>query len=321
MSMRKTIGVIGGSGLYQMSGQMSGEMAGLQGVTEVALDTPFGAPSDSYIVGELPEYGVRLVFLPRHGRGHRLLPGEVNYAANIHGLKQLGAEFVLSVSAVGSLREHIRPGHVILPDQFIDRTRGRRSTFFGDGVVGHVGFADPVCATLRRLAGEAAAQVVAQGPAAARPVEVHPSATHVVMEGPAFSTRAESLVYRSLGADTIGMTNPPEASSPREAELCYATARPVHRLRLLARGRGGGQRRSGGRGAAPKRRPGAKIIVATARLLAAAPPRSCPCSSAVKHAVMTAPDRISPAAYARLELIIGRYIKKPAAGPGAQPGS
>jgi 5'-methylthioadenosine phosphorylase len=319
--MRKTIGVIGGSGLYQMSGQMSGEMAGLQGVTEVALDTPFGAPSDSYIVGELPEYGVRLVFLPRHGRGHRLLPGEVNYAANIHGLKQLGAEFVLSVSAVGSLREHIRPGHVILPDQFIDRTRGRRSTFFGDGVVGHVGFADPVCATLRRLAGEAAAQVVAQGPAAARPVEVHPSATHVVMEGPAFSTRAESLVYRSFGADTIGMTNLPEAKLAREAELCYATlalctdydcwhedeaavsvdqvVAVLHRNVALAQ----------------------KIIVATARLLAAAPPRSCPCSSAVKHAIMTAPDRISPAAYARLELIIGRYIKKPAAGPGAQPGS
>ena len=314
MSMRKTIGVIGGSGLY--------EMAGLQGVTEVALDTPFGAPSDAYIVGELPEEGVRLAFLPRHGRGHRFLPGEVNYAANIHGLKQLGAEFVLSVSAVGSLREHIRPGHVILPDQFIDRTKGRRSTFFGDGVVGHVGFADPVCATLRQLAAEAAAQVVEQlaTPATGRPVTVHPSATHVVMEGPAFSTRAESLVYRSLGADIIGMTNLPEAKLAREAELCYATlalctdydcwrqdeaavsvdqvVAVLHRNVALAQ----------------------KIIRATARRLAAAPPRRCACASAVQHAIMTAPDRISPAAYARLELIIGRYIRPPA-GPGPQSGS
>jgi 5'-methylthioadenosine phosphorylase len=314
MSMRKTIGVIGGSGLY--------EMAGLQGVTEVALDTPFGAPSDAYIVGELPEEGVRLAFLPRHGRGHRFLPGEVNYAANIHGLKQLGAEFVLSVSAVGSLREHIRPGHVILPDQFIDRTKGRRSTFFGEGVVGHVGFADPVCATLHKLATEAAAQVVEQlgAPPTGRPVTVHPSATHVVMEGPAFSTRAESLVYRSLGADIIGMTNLPEAKLAREAELCYATLalctdydcwRPdeeavsvdqviavLHRNVALAQ----------------------KIIRSTARLLAAAPPRSCACASAVKHAIMTAPERILPAAYARLELIIGRYIRPPA-GTGPQSGS
>ncbi len=314
MSMRKTIGVIGGSGLY--------ELAGLSNVAEVALDTPFGAPSDAYIVGELPEDGVRLVFLPRHGRGHRFLPSEINYAANIYGLKQLGAEFVISVSAVGSLREHIRPGHVVLPDQFIDRTKGRRSTFFGDGVVGHISFADPICATLRGFAGEAALAAVRQAESGkAPPVLVHPSGTAVVMEGPAFSTRAESLGYRAQGADIIGMTALPEAKLAREAELCYATVAlctdydcwhedeaavsvdqvvaVLHRNVALAR----------------------QIVRQTAKLVAAAPARSCACTAAVRYAVMTAPEHILPAAYDRLEKIIGRYIQRPQPGPGATPGS
>jgi 5'-methylthioadenosine phosphorylase len=307
--MRKTIGVIGGSGLY--------ELAGLENLREIALATPFGSPSDAYMVGELPTEGVQLVFLPRHGRGHRLLPGEINYAANIYGLKQLGAEYVVSVSAVGSLREHIRPGDVVTPDQFIDRTKSRQSTFFGEGVVGHISFGDPVCPVLHKLLGKAAGQAVVQAAAQAgdKPPTVHPSGTHVVMEGPAFSTRAESLAYRALGADTIGMTNLPEAKLAREAELCYATLalatdydcwRPdeeavsveavvgvLKRNVALAR----------------------QIVRAVASLIAAAPPRSCACADAIKYAIMTAPDQISPEAYARLERIIGRYIKRPQPGP------
>src|SRR3569832_1088014 len=176
MSARKTIGVIGGSGLY--------ELAGLSGLHEEKLQTPFGDPSDAYLVGELGD--VRMVFLPRHGRGHRLLPSEINYAANIHGMKQLGVEFVISVSAVGSLKEHIHPGHVVVPDQFIDHTKGRRSTFFGGGVTGHVSFAEPLCPSLRKILIQAAVECGAS---------VHPSGTYVVMEGPAFSTRAESRLH------------------------------------------------------------------------------------------------------------------------------
>jgi 5'-methylthioadenosine phosphorylase len=305
MSMRKTIGVIGGSGLY--------ELPGIENLREVPVATPLGPPSDAYMVGELPAEGVQLIFLPRHGRGHRLLPGEINYAANIYGFKLLGAEYILSVSAVGSLREHIRPGDVITPDQFVDRTKARRSSFFGEGVVGHVSFADPVCSDLRKLLSRGAAQVAAQ--AGDQAPTVHPSGTHVVMEGPAFSTRAESLGYRALGADTIGMTNLPEAKLAREAELCYATLalatdydcwRPdeeavsvdavvavLQRNVALAR----------------------QIVRATASLIAAAPARTCRCESAVRHAIMTAPDHISPEAYARIERIIGRYVKNPRPAP------
>lgn len=292
MTPRKIIGVLGGSGLY--------EMAGLSSVREVAVETPFGAPSDAYIVGELGD--VRLVFLPRHGRGHRLLPSEINYAANLHGMKQLGVEYVLSVSAVGSLREHIRPGDVVVPDQFIDRTRGRRNTFFGGGVVGHVSFADPVCAGLRALLIEAAK---------AKGATVHDRGTYVVMEGPAFSTRAESHLYRSWGADVIGMTNLPEAKFAREAELCYATlalptdydcwreeeaAVSVDAVIAVLQ-----------RNVAMAR----EILRTTVEKIAEQPPRSCPCASAVRHALMTAPDNIPPEAYSRLELIIGRYLPRP----------
>lgn len=295
VSPRKIIGVLGGSGLY--------EMAGLSSVREVSVETPFGAPSDAYIVGELGD--VRLVFLPRHGRGHRLLPSEINYAANIHGLKQLGVEYVLSVSAVGSLREHIRPGDVVVPDQFIDRTRGRRNTFFGGGVVGHVSFADPVCAGLRGLLIDAARH---------KGAALHERGTYVVMEGPAFSTRAESHLYRSWGADVIGMTNLPEAKFAREAELCYATlalptdydcwraeeeAVSVDAVIAVLQ-----------RNVATAR----DILRATVEKIAELPPRSCPCSSAVRYALMTAPQKIPPEAYERLELIIGRYVPRPGTG-------
>ena len=200
----KIIGVIGGSGLY--------EMEGLTDVREVAVSTPFGEPSDAYITGTLN--GVKMVFLPRHGRGHRLLPSEVNYRANIYGMKMQGVGQIISVSAVGSLKEEIVPGHIVIPDQFIDRTKGlRKDTFFGNGIVAHAGFADPVCTALSdRL--ESAARIVG--------ATVHRGGTYICMEGPAFSTRAESFMYRGLGAAIIGMTNLTEAKLAREAEICYA---------------------------------------------------------------------------------------------------
>jgi len=198
------LGIIGGSGLY--------EMIGLEETREVRISTPFGEPSDAYATGVLR--GRRVAFLPRHGKGHRILPSELNYRANIHGFKALGADAIVSISAVGSLREHIRPGTVVVPDQFLDRTRGRISTFFGDGVVAHVSFADPFCAPLSRLLAISAREAGA---------EVHEGGTYVCMEGPQFSTRAESHLYRAWGGDIIGMTNLQEAKLAREAELCFTT--------------------------------------------------------------------------------------------------
>jgi 5'-methylthioadenosine phosphorylase len=200
------LGVIGGSGLY--------ELPGLADVERVRVRTPFGDPSDELVVGRLG--AVRLGFLPRHGRGHRLLPSELPFRANLYALKKLGATWVVAVSAVGSLREDIAPGHVVVPDQLIDRTRGRtdESTFFGRGVVAHVQFADPFCAPLSRAVA---------GAARGEGATVHEGGVYVCMEGPQFSTRAESNLYRSWGADVIGMTNLQEAKLAREAEICFAT--------------------------------------------------------------------------------------------------
>lgn len=199
-----SIGVIGGSGLY--------EIDGLTDIEEVALATPFGEPSDSFVVGRLGD--VRMVFLPRHGRGHRISPSEINYRANIWGMKRLGVNRILGVGAVGSLREDIPPGDFVAVDQFIDRTRHRADTFFEGGVVAHVMFGDPVCASLRATLRDSATEA---GP------KVHDGGTYVCMEGPQFSTRAESQMYRGLGAHVIGMTNLQEAKLAREAEICYAT--------------------------------------------------------------------------------------------------
>lgn len=202
------LGVVGGSGLYQMDA--------LEDAETVELQTPFGRPSGPFMVGRLPRAKstpVKAVFVPRHGPGHRLLPGEINYRANVHGLKQLGVTHMLSVSAVGSLREEIVPGDVVFVDQLIDRTKGRDATFFGDGVVGHVQFGEPTDGRLRGLAIEASRRAGAA---------VHERGTLVVMEGPAFSTRAESELYRSWGAHVIGMTALPEAKLAREAEMGYA---------------------------------------------------------------------------------------------------
>ncbi|MBI4199728.1 MAG: S-methyl-5'-thioadenosine phosphorylase [Chloroflexi bacterium] len=198
------IGVIGGSGLYQMEG--------LARPREVALETPFGPPSDSFVLGELE--GVPVAFLPRHGRGHRVSPTEVPVRANIYALKLLGVERVISISAVGSLKDEVRPLDLVVPDQLIDRTRQRAGTFFGDGLVAHISFADPFCPDLSAALYKAAQEVGAR---------VHQGGTYLVMEGPAFSTRAESFLYRTWGASVIGMTALPEAKLAREAEMCYAT--------------------------------------------------------------------------------------------------
>lgn len=198
------VGVIGGSGLYQMEG--------LEQIREVRVETPFGKPSDVYVRGNLA--GAELIFLPRHGRGHRWLPTEVNFRANIYGMKKLGVERIISVSAVGSLREEIAPGHVVIPDQFIDRTTQRTSTFFGAGIVAHVSLADPFCAALCDGLIHSAEKEGAN---------VHRKGTYLCMEGPQFSTRAESLLYRSWGAHVIGMTNLQEAKLAREAEICFGT--------------------------------------------------------------------------------------------------
>ena len=205
MSQAK-IGVIGGSGLYQM--------AALTDVEEVQVQTPFGDPSDAFIIGTLE--GVRVAFLPRHGRGHRLLPTEIPFRANIYGMKLLGVERIISASAVGSLREEMKPLDIVIPDQFFDRTRHRVSTFFGDGIAAHVALAHPVCEHLCETLEQAARANLAG-------IDIHRGGTYICMEGPAFSTRAESETYRSWGMSVIGMTNLQEAKLAREAEICYAT--------------------------------------------------------------------------------------------------
>ena len=199
-----TLGIIGGSGLYKMDG--------IEDMRTVKIETPFGDPSDELVCGVIN--GTSCVFLPRHGKGHRLTPSEVNYRANIWALKSLGVKAILSVSAVGSLRERIEPGHLVCPDQFIDRTRGRASTFFGDGVVGHVQFGEPIEEAFRQI-------VLAVGRMSDAPI--HDGGCYVCIEGPTFSTKAESHLYRSWGGDVVGMTNLPEARLAREAEIGYAT--------------------------------------------------------------------------------------------------
>ncbi len=213
--MRHTIGVLGGSGLYELEGLRVAGLPfgeGLTDVREVTVDTPFGAPSDRLVRGSLG--GVDLVFLPRHGKGHRLLPHEVPYRANLWALKEQGCGWVVAIGAVGSLREHIAPGDAVLVDQVIDRTTRRESTFFGEGVVAHASFADPTCDTLRGYLRDACVGVG---------ITVHDGGVYVCMEGPAFSTRAESHLYRAWGADVVGMTLLPEAKLAREASLSYAS--------------------------------------------------------------------------------------------------
>lgn len=283
------IGVIGGSGLY--------EMPGLTILEEKSLSTPFGDPSDPYLIGEIDR--VRVAFLSRHGKGHRHLPTELNFRANIYGFKLLGVESIVSASAVGSMKEQYRPTDIVIPDQFIDRTRHRPDTFFGGGVVGHISFADPICADTASLLGEASRAAGAR---------THLGGTYVCMEGPQFSTRAESLLYRSWGVDVIGMTNLQEAKLAREAEICYATMalvtdydcwhhseEPVSVEQVIAY--------------LQKNAAMACDILRRVVPRLAERKRTCPCATALQYAILTNPAAIPEKLKRDLAPIIGKYIK------------
>ena len=281
------IAVIGGSGLY--------EMDALANVDRVDVDTPFGPPSDAIVLGDLA--GVRVAFLPRHGQGHRFNPTHIPVQANIYALKTLGVERVISVSAVGSLKEEFAPLDLVIPSQLIDRTRLRENTFFDEHIVAHVGVADPFCAAASQVIHRAAQEM---------DVDVHPGGTMVVMEGPAFSTRAESFMYRSWGADIIGMTALPEAKLAREAEMCYATMAWITDYDVWR---------------ANTEEVSVEAVVqnlmknvATCKelLLRSVPalsgPRNCRCGSSLKDAIITNPDKIPEATKLKLASIIGKYI-------------
>ncbi|HXI13071.1 MAG TPA: S-methyl-5'-thioadenosine phosphorylase [Thermoanaerobaculia bacterium] len=288
MLNQATIGVIGGSGLYQIPG--------LEIRFERSIDTPFGAPSDPYVIGELD--GVQIAFLSRHGKGHRVLPSEINFRANIYGFKVLGVDTILSASAVGSLKEEYRPTDIVLPDQFIDRTRHRADTFFGNGIVAHVSFADPICQEVSGALAESGTEAGAT---------IHRGGVYVCMEGPQFSTRAESRLYRSWNADVIGMTNLQEAKLAREAEICYATMalvtdydcwreelEPVSVEQVI--------------GYLNKNAATAIAIIKDAVPKLAKRKRRCGCGNALQYAILT--DRSAIPARAREDLapIIGRYL-------------
>ena len=279
------VGVIGGSGFYEL----------LENAREVRLETPFGDPSDSYFLGEIG--GVPVGFLPRHGRGHRILPSEVNYRANVWGMKKLGVRCLLSASAVGSLREELEPLHIVVPDQLYDRTKARPSTFFGDGVVVHMGFADPFCPYVSR-------QVVAAGRAAG--ATVHEGGTYVCIEGPQFSTRAESNVYRRQGFDIIGMTNLQEAKLAREAELCYATMALVTDYDVWYEGEEDVTLEQVLENVRRNVRTAQAIVRGVVPALDLA--RDCSCRHAVEHAINTPAELIPAATKKKLDLLIGRYL-------------
>ncbi len=285
------VGIIGGSGLY--------DMEGLSQIKRCRLKTPFGEPSGEYITGVLE--GRDVVFLPRHGEGHRLLPSEINYRANIYGMKELGVEWIISVSAVGSLKNELKPLDIVLPHQFVDRTnQARGMTFFGDGICAHIAFAEPVCKELAGILYDAATKIGATA---------HNGGTYVNMEGPAFSTKAESHLYRSWGMDVIGMTNIAEARLAKEAEICYATVACVTdydcwhldesveevSVELIVQNL-------------------LKNIKTSKGLLKDAIPnlpkeRRCGCQHALKDAIITSRDSISPETKRRLDIIIGKYVK------------
>lgn len=289
MAAQAEIGIIGGSGLYSMPG--------LTAMHETRQPTPFGEPSDAYVLGELE--GRRVAFLSRHGRGHSIMPSELNFRANIYGFKQLGVERIVSLSAVGSLKEEHKPLDFVLPDQFFDRTRHRVDTFFGGGVVAHIAFADPICPEVSKVV-ESACRKAA--------VSVKCGGTYLCMEGPQFSTRAESNIYRSWGMDVIGMTNLQEAKLAREAEICYVTVamvtdydcwHPQHDavtvdqiISVLLKN--------------------AENACKVVRETVAAMPqlRSCKCGSALAHALITERDKIPAAARQKLSLILDKYLEK-----------
>jgi 5'-methylthioadenosine phosphorylase len=287
VTTRARIGLVGGSGVYDLSG--------IEDLREETLETPFGITSDSYFTGTLG--GIPVAFFSRHARGHRYAPDEINYRANVCGFKMLGCDALLSASAVGSLREEYPPRHAVIPDQFIDRTRHRRDSFFGDGIVAHASFADPVCAPLCDALEQSARE---------SGLAVHRGGTYVCMEGPQFSTRAESNLYRSWGADVIGMTNLTEARLAREAEMCYASLALVTDydcwreateevsveavLSVLSENAAAARRTMRG---------------ALARV---DPSRRCPCRRSMRYAILTDPKAITEEARRRLRPIAGRYL-------------
>lgn len=285
--MTAHIGIIGGSGLYSMPG--------FELEQETTIDTPWGAPSDAYVVGRLA--GREVAFLARHGRGHRLSPSELNFRANIYGFKALGVERIISLSAVGSLKEEHRPLDFLIPDQFFDRTRGRASTFFGDGLVAHISFAEPICPQLGEVVHAAC---LAEGVRATR------GGTYLCMEGPAFSTKAESNLYRSWGMDVIGMTNLQEAKLAREAELCYVTVAMVTDYdcwhphqdavtvdEIVAN--------------LMKNAENATKVVARA-VVEMPERRACKCGSALEHAIITDRRLVPEATRKKLKLLVGKYL-------------
>jgi 5'-methylthioadenosine phosphorylase len=282
------IGIIGGSGLYSMPG--------VEKPREVRLTTPFGKPSDAYVLGHLE--GRSVAFLSRHGRGHRVMPSEINYRANIYGFKKLGVERIISVSAVGSLREDMRPLDVVLPSQFFDRTKDRPSTFFGNGLVAHISFGDPVCTGITEVLALACRS---QG------LNCHQGGIYVCMEGPAFSTKAESHTYRSWGMDVIGMTNLQEAKLAREAEICYATMamvtdydcwHPEHDAVTVNQIIDYLNRNS----------EHAQSVIRQA-VHEMPRERACKCGSALSHALITDPKKIPAVTKKRLALLVGKYLK------------
>jgi 5'-methylthioadenosine phosphorylase len=282
------VGVIGGSGLYHMDG--------LEVQEERAIETPFGDPSDPYLIGELE--GQKVAFLPRHGQGHRLLPSELNYRANIYGFKVLGVEWIVSVSAVGSLKIEYRPTDIVVPDQFFDRTRHRPDTFFGNGLVAHVSLANPVCPTLIPVFSDAARDAGAQ---------VHTGGTYVCMEGPQFSTRAESEVYRQWGADIIGMTNLQEAKLAREAEICYATIAMVTDYDCWHED----EADVSGEAVMEVIQQNVKMAQDVVRRIIRQLPiaRNCGCGDALNMSLITEKARIPKQTLKDLEPIVGRYYR------------
>lgn len=286
----KRIGIIGGSGLY--------DIEGIDLFDSVTLKTPFGEPSDSYALGRLA--GNEVVFLPRHGNGHRFLPSEINYRANVWGMKKLGVERLISVSAVGSLKKEIRPLDIVLADQFVDRTRSRAYTFFGDGIVAHVAFAHPTCSDLRNVIAEAARAAGFSG-------GLHTGGTYLNMEGPAFSTKAESALFRSWGMDVIGMTTMTEARLAREAELCFATMALVTDYDCWYEDDPEASVSAGMvvENAARNVDNAKSILKETVARLGSE--RVCDCGSALANAIMTDPAAIPPAALKKHELLLSKY--------------
>ncbi|MGB3533556.1 MAG: S-methyl-5'-thioadenosine phosphorylase [Microcoleaceae cyanobacterium] len=287
------VGIIGGSGLYKMEA--------LRDVKEVDVETPFGSPSDQFIVGTLE--GMQVAFLARHGRSHALLPSEVPYRANIYAMKKLGVEYIISASAVGSLQEEVKPLDLVIPDQFIDRTKGRISTFFGEGIVAHIGFGRPVCTDLSRVLASAAASLNLSD------IRLHIGGTYVCMEGPAFSTQAESNLYRSWGGTVIGMTNLPEAKLAREAEIAYATLalvtdydcwHPDHdhvTVDMIIDNLNSNAINA------------QKVIRETVRSLSQNLPKS-EAHFALKHSILTPLDQLPSGRLQQLEIILDKYVEK-----------